>query len=196
MLNLDFHKGTKNKVILSLLFLTIVSPVVVFAQPKQGASILTLKKNNLSYEVVPMDRLFFQYQPPMDIENPDGTVTKKSDKPMAIPDNIKEISGKQVAIKGFVLPLDVDGDYVKTFLLVDQLVSCLFCQGMGMDQWVMVTVKDPKGVRIKDEEYESPITVYGTIDIGEKVEGDVVVSIYRMDADGIDVSRKGLFNFL
>ena len=178
------------------LILVVTHPAMSDNTPPKGVAAMTITKNKQTYDVIPFSRLFFKYQPPMDIEHADGTITKKSDKPMEMPADIRAFHGKQVAIKGFIMPLDSDGERVKSFLLVDQLVTCLFCQGLGMDQWVMVNVNNPKGVKIKDEDYESPITVYGTIDIGEKQEDGLVVSIYRMTADGVEIPHKGLFNVL
>lgn len=179
---------------LFVLLLIVIRPALSESDSVQGASIVEFKKNKIVYEMLSFDRLFFKYQPPMDIENADGTITKKADKPIEFPTSVKELNNKKVALKGYVMPLEADGERVKTFLLVDQIVSCLFCEGLSMDQWMIVTVNDPKGVRIKDEDYESPITVYGTIDIGEKIEDDVVVSIYRMKADGIETTHKGFLN--
>ncbi len=188
-----------NEKLSKLILITVL--ILVAARPGwsenavgHGAAVLTLEKNNVQYEVIPFDRLFFKYHPPMEIENPDGTVTPKADKPMPIPAAIKALNGKKVAIKGFVTPLENDGKNVKTFLLVDQLVTCLFCQGLGMDQWIMTEVVDPKGIRLNDDQYDEALTVYGTLEVGEEMQNGEVTSIYRMKADGVEVPKKKFLN--
>lgn len=183
------------KLILTVIVIAVVMrPVLTDAQSTQGASMLTKTKNKIAYQVVAFDRLYFQYRPPMDIENPDGTVTEKSASPIPVPDQVTSLHETKVVLTGFVMPLETNGEYVKSFMLMEQLTSCLFCMGMGMDQWVLVTVNDPKGIRIKDEEYENPVNVYGTIQVGEKIEDGTVTSLYRLNADAVEITKQGLFN--
>jgi hypothetical protein len=166
-------------------------PVLVHAQPKLGAAPLKFVKNNINYQVVSFDDLYFDYKPPVDVEHPDGNITKAAKKPMAIPPQIGALNGKKVAIKGFVIPLANSEDQaIKEFLFADQLVSCLFCAMLGYDQWMIGNTVDPKGFKMKDEEFEEPITVYGTFDVGPKFEDGEFAGIYRIKADGYEVGRQ------
>src|SRR5580698_2782572 len=70
--------------------------------PKLGAAPLKFVRNNINYQVVSFDDLYFNYAPPVDVEHPDGNITKASPTPMAIPPQIEALNGKKVAIKGFV----------------------------------------------------------------------------------------------
>ena len=54
-------------------------------QPKLGAAPLKFVRNNINYKVVSFDDLYFNYQPPVDVEHPDGNITKGAKTPMAIP---------------------------------------------------------------------------------------------------------------
>src|SRR5438105_4519025 len=109
----------KNKILrLSLLLLLVISlakPNHIFADTRLGAAPLKFTKNNVDYEYVSFDQLFFHYEPPIDIEHPDGNVTKGTKKPMPIPKEIKVLNGKKVAIKGFVIPLPIIGRKIKRF---------------------------------------------------------------------------------
>ncbi len=145
------------------------------------------------YQVVPFERLFFKYQPPMDVEHPDGTVTKATGKPMAIPPQIKELNGMKVAIQGYIIPLETDGKNVRTFLFADQLVTCLFCQGLGYDQWIMGTVVNGKGFRLSDDQYEEALTIYGALEVGEQYEEGQLTSIYRIKAESFQSDRRKAF---
>src|SRR5271169_3227544 len=74
-------------------------------QPKLGAAPLKFVRNNIDYQVVSFDDLFFNYMPPVDVEHPDGNITKAAKTPMAIPKQVRVLNGQKVAIKGFVIPL-------------------------------------------------------------------------------------------
>lgn len=161
---------------------------------KLGARPLTFAKKGVDYQVVSFEDLDFNYLPPVDVEHPDGNITKGTKTPMPIPPQIAALNGRKVAIKGFVIPLaDSEGKSIKEFLFADQLVSCLFCAMLGYDQWMVGTTADPQGFNIKDEEFDEPITVYGTFDVGPKFEDGEFVGIYRIKADGYEVERKKFF---
>ena len=161
------------------------------SQPKLGAAPLKFVKNGIDYQVVSFDDLYFNYQPPVDVEHPDGNITKAAKTPMVIPAQIKALNGQKVAIKGFVIPLaNSDGQTTKEFLFADELVSCLFCAMLGYDQWMIGDTVNLKGFDIKDDEFEEPITIYGTMEVGPKFEDGEFVGIYRFKADGFEVEKK------
>src|SRR5271167_4681545 len=88
----------------------------VSSQPKLGAAPLKFVKNGINYQVVSFDDLYFNYQPPVDVEHPDGNITKAAKTPMPIPQQLQALNGKKVAIKGFVIPLaNSEGQNVKEF---------------------------------------------------------------------------------
>ena len=161
------------------------------SHPKLGAAPLKFVRNNINYQVVSFDDLYFNYQPPVDVEHPDGNITKAAKTPMVIPPQIKALNGQKVAIKGFVIPLaNSDGQSTKEFLFADELVSCLFCAMLGYDQWMVGDTVNRKGFDIKDDEFEEPITIYGTMEVGPKFEDGEFVGIYRFKADGFEVEKK------
>jgi hypothetical protein len=164
------------------------------SQQKLGSQPLKFVKNGVDYQVVSFEDLYFNYMPPVDVEHPDGNITKGTKKPMPIPGQIAALNGRKVAIKGFVIPLaNSEGQNIKEFLFADQLVSCLFCAMLGYDQWMVGDTVDPKGFSIKDDEFDQPITIYGTFDVGPKFEDGEFTGIYRIKADGFEVERKKIF---
>ena len=167
------------------------NPTLIHAQQKLGATPLKFVRNNINYEVVSFDNLFFNYMPPVDVEHPDGNITKAAKTPMPIPKQIQALNGKKVAITGFVIPLaNSEGQNTKEFLFADQLVSCLFCAMLGYDQWMVGNTADPKGFDIKDDQFDGPITIYGTFDVGPKFEDGEFTGIYRFKADGWEPEKK------
>lgn len=177
----------------SLLLILIAlaeNPVMIRAQQKVGAETLKITKNNVDYKVVPLSELFFGYQPPVDVEHLDGNVTKGAKKPMPIPKEITGLNGKKLAIKGFIIPLANSGSRVNEFLFADELVSCLFCAMLGYDQWILVKTVNPKGFKISDDQYEEPVTIYGTLQLGPFYEDGQFTCLYRLKAEGFIPERK------
>ena len=180
---------------LSLLFIifSVLHPLEIRAQGVNGASIQKITKNQIDYEVVTFSSLRFQYQPPFDVEHPDGTVTKGSKTRKPIPAEIKALNGKKVAIKAYVLPLDSSGQTVKTFLMADQLVSCLFCAMLGYDEWIKSETVNPQGIAISDDQLEEPVIVFGTLEMGEEIQDGQLLSFYRFKADAFEPKRQKIF---
>ncbi len=187
-------------VLLCLCILLVARPAPVFPQTqhKLGPAPLTVTRNKISYTVVSFENLYFGYMPPVDVEHPDGNITKGTKVPMPIPKEIQALNGKKVAIKGFVIPLanTEEGQNIKEFLFADELVSCLFCAMLGYDQWMVGETVDPKGFNIKDDQFEEPITIYGTLEVGPKFEDGEFIGLYRIKADSFEPERKKFFGIL
>ncbi len=183
-------------ILLSVLILLVARPAWTQSASGVGAGIQKFTKNKIDYEVVSFDRLFFHYQPPVDVEHPDGNITKGTKKPMPIPPEIKALNGKKVAIKGFIIPLTNSGQNINQFLFADELVTCMFCAMLSYDQWMTGTVVNPKGFHIEDDQYEEPVIVYGTLEVGEEYQDGQFTGIYRIKADGFQANRKKFFGIL
>ena len=99
-----------------------------------------------------------------------------------IPSQVKAYKGKAIALTGFMLPLRVEGGRVTELLLMRDQSMCCYGKVPKMNEWVAVTMKD-KGVKpILDE----PVTLLGTLEIGEKRENGYLSSIYRMVGERLD----------
>ncbi len=93
-----------------------------------------------------------------------------------IPDRVKAYRGKPIALTGFMLPLRVQDGRVTELLLMRDQSMCCYGKVPKMNEWVAVTMRE-KGVKpILDE----PVTLLGTLEIGEKRENGYLSSIYRM----------------
>jgi hypothetical protein len=175
----------------ALLFVLVcLATSSIQAEATRGAKSQVLVKHKTAYEVVALNRLYFKYKPPMDVELPDGNILKAAKEPMVIPDGIKALDGQKVAFTGFVIPFEAEGNTIKRFLFSSELASCLFCQMLGFDQWVFVNVNDPKGFTLTDAQFEEPVTIYGTLEVSEQIEEGSLISLYRLKADGFESPRK------
>lgn len=136
------------------------------------------KANELS---VGFDKLSaFKYEVPD--ENPDSPFSKGQDPDTQIPDSVKEISGKRVSLKGFMLPLKVEQGLVTELLIMRDQSMCCFGTVPKINEWVSVKMTG-KGVKpVMDQ----AITMVGTLKIGAIRENGYLVGIYQMDGERMD----------
>ncbi len=95
-----------------------------------------------------------------------------------IPPGVKALSGKQVFLKGFMLPLDLDANGVTKFMLNAALDMCYFGAPVRLNDWVMVTMTGTRKAKFT----HLPTAVWGTLEVGEEVRNGRIVSIYRLSA--------------
>lgn len=103
-----------------------------------------------------------------------------------IPDAIKNLKGKKVAIQGFVTPLDTKGQMTISFMLTKTLPQCCFGDAIRMNEWMLIALPD-KGMKL--EAYQA-VSVYGTLDVGQQKDKEVnLTSLFRMQADEVRYVR-------
>lgn len=96
-----------------------------------------------------------------------------------VPPYITKLNQKLVAVKGFMVPIDVEGDKIISFILTYSRAACCFGQMPWYNEWIYVEMKDGQ----KAEFYNDiPITVYGDLEVGEEIEDGFVISLFRMKA--------------
>ena len=70
----------------------------------------------------------------------------------SFPDELKELDGKEVKLSGYILPMDVEGEYY--VLSAFPYVSCFFCGGAGLESVMELDLKEKKAA-FKVDEYKS-----------------------------------------
>jgi hypothetical protein len=103
-----------------------------------------------------------------------------------VPDAILALNGRQVAIDGFMLPIDYDDGGVTRFLLNASFDMCQFGAPSAVNERVDVTMTDGRRTVFTHR----PIRVYGQFEVGERREGGRLVSLYRMK--GLALGAPGL----
>lgn len=122
--------------------------------------------------MVGFDRLAgFEY-----VEAEPGSADRSTDQ---IPREIRALDGREVGVRGFMLPIRMDGGLVREFLLMRDQSMCCFGVIPRINEWVAVTMSG-RGVRAM---MDQPVTVFGTLRVGEVYEHGVLGGIYRMEGE-------------
>ena len=102
-----------------------------------------------------------------------------------VPQEVKALKGQKVSVQGFMMPVDMDLEHrkIKTFVLVPHLMSCCFGGTPIMNMWVFVSTDKQTQNKLDFDDPSAVVRVYGTMDVGEKIDDDVGQSLYRLKAD-------------
>lgn len=119
----------------------------------------------------------FTYEMPDDLGN---TNQINAARPASqIPEAVRAFDRKSVALKGFMLPLKVEGGLVTELLIMRDQSMCCYGAVPKINEWVSVKMTG-KGVKpIMDQ----PITMFGTLHVGEIRENGYLVGIYQLDGE-------------
>lgn len=121
-------------------------------------------------------------------EVPEDAPASKTNAPAADPDTqipakVKAFSGKKVAVKGFMLPLKVEGGLVTELLLMRDQSMCCFGTVPKINEWIAVKMTTSGIKPVMDQ----AVTLYGTLKVGAMRENGYLVGIYQMDGDTVEV---------
>lgn len=155
---------------------------VTTAPVKPAATLASLEKivtgNGKEYLNVGFDYLSgFEYVIPEAVQT--NQTTNADQEKDQIPANVRALNKKQVALKGFMLPLKVEGGLITELLIMRDQSMCCYGAVPKINEWVSVKMTS-KGVKpIMDQ----AVTLYGTLKVGEILENGYLVGIYEMDGD-------------
>ena len=131
------------------------------------------------YSLISFDRLAsFAYEVPDDpITNPKAKAIIEKN---IIPKSVTDFHKKKIALKGYMLPLKVEGGKITEMLILRDQSMCCYGTVPRINEWVSVRMPKGKGVKpIMDV----PITIFGTLKVGEVLENGYLVGIYELDGD-------------
>lgn len=96
-----------------------------------------------------------------------------------IPEKVRALNQKKVALKGFMLPLKVEGGLVTEMLVMKDQSMCCYGTVPKIHEWVSVKMSE-KGVKpLMDQ----AVTLMGKLHVGEMRENGYLTGIYRMDGE-------------
>jgi hypothetical protein len=174
------------------------TPVVVAAEPAKSATLVETVANAPAAPVAPSPapvptptakadgefaEVGFDFLAGFEYAMPDETnvSTNAPAQPAKeqIPPNIKALDKKRVALKGFMLPLKVEGGLITELLIMRDQSMCCYGTVPKINEWVSVKMIN-KGVKpVMDQ----AITLYGALKVGEMYENGYLVGIYQLDGE-------------
>lgn len=117
----------------------------------------------------------FVYQADME-----GKLTPES----SLPAEISQLDKTNVALSGFLVPIEFDGDKVSSLILVRNQLLCCFGEEPKLNEWVFVNADPPV-----DAVMEVPVTLFGKFYASPDREEGQIISLYRMEAQGMEAMR-------
>jgi hypothetical protein len=138
------------------------------------------------YMTVTFDTLSGYYYEIPDVVEPDKAPKESTDgakRPKdQIPAPVRALNSRKVSIQGFMIPIKLDKGAAKTFLIVKDRSVCCFGRTPRMNEWVSVKMTGDKTTKFIADQ---PVTIFGTLEVGEQIENGEVLSIYRLNADDV-----------
>ncbi len=129
------------------------------------------------YEGVTFDKLAsFPYEVPLDPVTNRVELVKLN---AQIPERIKSLDKKPVAIRGFMLPLKVENGLVTELLIMRDQSMCCFGTVPKINEWINIRMAGEGVQPIMDQ----PVTLMGQLQVGEVLENDYLAGIYEMEGD-------------
>ena len=105
----------------------------------------------------------------------------------AFPEDVLALDARRVTVRGFMVPLELDGSRVTSFVLVGSQLHCHFGVIPKMNEWIHVTMTEGESSRYLPE---LPVLVWGELSVGEKLRRGQVASLYRMTATQVEGPRE------
>lgn len=133
-----------------------------------------LSSNTAEFSVLSFDQLAsFPYE----VSDTTLTSTNAPNVPDQIPATIKAFHRKSIALQGFMLPLKVEKGLVTEMLIMRDQSMCCYGKVPKMNEWVSVKMTRGGVKPVMD----MPVTLKGTLEVGETRENGYLTGIYRMD---------------
>ena len=117
---------------------------------------------------------------------PSVTPHSRKNTPPHFPPFVSGLNGRPLRLSGYMMPVDMDGEKVASFVLVRNQALCCFGRTPAMNEWVLVRFPPGRSVAMN---MDKPIAVEGNFEVGEQIEEGAVVSLYRMVAQRVEVEE-------
>lgn len=96
-----------------------------------------------------------------------GTLRKGSDLKGALPETVLSLDGEDIAIRGFMYPLEYDIGYAREFLFMPFDMTCHLGDWPGLAEFMIVKMEGDEGAKVF---LHDPVTLHGTLRIEERWE--------------------------
>ena len=103
-----------------------------------------------------------------------------------VPADITGMSGAQVRLRGFMIPMD-SAENITQFALVPSLFACCFGQPPAIQHTIVVTCPKGKAVGYSADE----LIVEGKLTVRERKEDGYIMSLFEMEVASVKLAPKG-----
>lgn len=97
---------------------------------------------------------------------------------LEIPADIRALDGKRVTLKGYLIPLAIEGGRIRQAVLLRDLMSCCYGTIPALNSFVLIDCSEHSIA--PTIETNVPVTVVGTLKVGEIREQNFLVGLYRL----------------
>ncbi|MBL7644982.1 MAG: DUF3299 domain-containing protein [Candidatus Hydrogenedentes bacterium] len=171
-------------------------PQADFEALQESETKLAEKGGSLNFEKTTDGKYFkltFRGLASFTYKHPDPETLQRAENPSAllgdqIPAPIRALSGQQAVVVGFMVPFELAEDgSITSFAITQNQSFCCYGVSPEINEWVLVEASPALKVAYQPE---SPVAVFGTLDVGEEIEEGYVLSIYRMKAGDVSDASK------
>lgn len=103
-----------------------------------------------------------------------------------IPKHIRALDQQKVVIEGYMVPIDVEGERIQSFILTNSMMMCCYGAMPWINEWIFVEMEGDEGAGFFNDVV---IRTKGILEVGEEIEDGMVISLYRMK--GHEVTSTG-----
>ena len=103
---------------------------------------------------------------------------------LVIPPDVRALHGTRVSVRGFMLPVEIEGPRVTRFIMTSTIDSCHWGMIGQAHEWVMVTMAPGRHVPFSKN---LPLTVFGRMRVTPQMRGGGLAGLYEITADAITI---------
>lgn len=122
----------------------------------------------------------FEFKVTDPIADANGDLSAASEMVSAqVPDTVKFLNEKQVAVTGFVMPVKISDGLATEVLLLKSQSACCYGIMPSVNEWIIVHIAG-KGIK---PVMDIPMLAMGTLHVGDVRENGHLTGIYQLDLD-------------
>ena len=167
-------------------------------KPKEARDLLPAKKTGLKF---PYPKVGDYFQLGFDtlsgfpsgispLDGPDTRPQAKTTGPK-VPPGIQALDGQKISVAGFMIPMTVENDKARTFILAQSRAACCYGKVPNLNQWIYVAMDRGKTA---EATMDVPVTVFGTLNVGTEYDAqNTGWCLYRMTSEKVETPGKSWF---
>lgn len=146
--------------------------------PARATQVSTVRHDGETYQVVHFEQLA-DFEAPLAGLRPTGSAVERA---RSIPQAVRSLTDQRIAVEGYMLPYQTEGDRVSMFYLTRTVPGCCFGVMPRINEVIEVHLARP--ARVVDT--STPVLVTGTLQVQEVIdEFNTLICLYTFAGDGV-----------